>query len=548
VESSGRLNDPTFDTWIRKHSWGVFFALVLIGSLRIVSTYTVFSHTWDEPDHIAAGNEWLTEGTFHLDHSHPPLARVAEAFGPYIANGGSHHSPYLPDNTLSLKWGREYAAGLAILHLDGYYDRNLALARLGVLPFFWIASLTVYLWARRYLGEPTAAFAVFFFTFLPPVLAHAGLATTDMALTAFVGASFLMTFIWIGKPGLPQSLLLGVITGLAVLSKFSALPFLPVALATAFIAHLIAERTGIGPIRTYLGPLAIAILTCTIVIWAGYRFSFGMMDAPGFVFPVPAPDLFMGLRNLVSMNGKGHKSFLLGSQSLKGWWYFFLVVLAVKTPLPFLGLTLYGALIAAAKRKGVRIALAFSLGILLFAMTAHINLGVRHVLPVYLGFSIVAAAGAERLLALSGTSKWPGWILSVLMVWMAGSSLLSHPDYLPYFNLLAGDRPENVLVDSDLDWGQDLKRLARRLHEVGATSVSFTSYLPADLKKMGFPPVSPGSVAEPEPGWNAASLSQLKLSEGKGDPQPWQERFPPQERIGKGMWLWHFPPQATAGK
>jgi hypothetical protein len=539
--------------WLRRHSLAVFVALVLFGSLRIVITYTVFSHTWDEPDHVAAGTEWLTEGTLHLDYSHPPVARVAAAIGPYLANGGSHHSPYAVDNAIALRWGQPYAVGLAILHLGGHYDRNLAMARLGILPFFWIACLTVYLWARRYMGEPAASLAVFFFTFLPPILAHAGLATTDMALTAFLGASFLMTFTWIGKPGLPQSLLLGVITGFAVLSKFSALPFLPVALAAAFIAHFVAKRPASGPASStasnhvgsqpkYARPLGIAILTCMLVIWAGYRFSFGLMDSPGFIFPVPAPELFAGLRTLVMYNAKGHASFLMGKHSLTGWWYFFLAVLAVKTPLPFLALTLFGAITPARKNKGVWLALSFSLGILLFAMTSHLNLGVRHVLPVYLGFSIVVAAGAERLLARSR------WIPGALMFWMAATSLLSHPDYLPYFNAMAGDKHEKILVDSDLDWGQDLKRLARRLKEVGAPSVAFTPYLPVDLKAMGFPSVSPGSATEPAPGWNAVSMSQLKLSEGPDEPTHWQEKISPRERIGKGIWLWYFPPNTTKAK
>jgi hypothetical protein len=82
--------------------------------------------------------------------------------------------------------------GQALLYEGGHYDRNLFLARLGILPFFWIASLVVYIWAKCSCGEPVAAFSVLSFTFLPPVLAHAGLATTDMALMAMVGCAFLI--------------------------------------------------------------------------------------------------------------------------------------------------------------------------------------------------------------------------------------------------------------------------------------------------------------------------------------------------------------------
>lgn len=552
------LNTPTAEStpgirspaWLKKHSLAMFIALVAIGSLRIVSTYTVFSHTWDEPDHIAAGTEWLTNGTMEIDFSHPPLARVAAALGPYLASGRPPF-PYWVHADLSKDYDRPSVAGLAILHRDGAYDRNLALARLGILPFFWIASLTVYLWARRCLGDRAALFAVFFFTFLPPVLAHAGLATTDMALTALVGASFLMALIWIEKPDVSSSLLLGVVTGLAVLSKFSALPFIPVALAAAFVWHIVVDRPALAdvlPVRRQAAGLGVALLTCCIIVWAGYRFSFGLVTFRSYHAFLPAPEFFRGIVNLLRYNRRGFPAFLLGKYSFTGWWYFFLVTLAVKTPLPFLVFTLFGAAAVATRNKGVGLALAFSLGILLFSLTSNLNLGIRHILPVYIGFSIVAAAGAERLLALAGRLKWTGWALSALIVWMAVVSCLSHPDYLPYFNVLAGNKPQNILIDSDLDWGQDVKRLGQRLNELGAPSVAFTSYQPVDLAAMGFPPVSPVSFAQPAPGWNAVSLTLLKRSEEYGNPMPWQEWIVPRERIGKGIWLWYFPPNALPGK
>jgi len=127
------------------------------------------------------------------------------------------------------------------------------------------------------------------------------------------------------------------------------------------------------------------------------------------------------------------------------------------------------------------------------------------------------------------------------------TSALSHPDYLPYFNALVGDKPERVLVDSDLDWGQDMKRLARRLHEGGAQHVTFTPWAPVDLAALGFPPVQPNDPAKPSPGWNAVSLTVLKHTRlGLGSThleiKPWPEQIKPAEKIGKGILLWDFPP------
>src|SRR3954468_24746726 len=106
--------------------------LVLLGSLRIVSTYTVFSDTIDEPDNLAAGLEYLTTGRYLYHDENPPLARVFEAVGPRLAGERYYGGP------------AAYLEGVRILGSGAHYDRVLALARAGVLPFFWAASLVVF--------------------------------------------------------------------------------------------------------------------------------------------------------------------------------------------------------------------------------------------------------------------------------------------------------------------------------------------------------------------------------------------------------------------
>src|SRR5213075_1165228 len=106
---------------------------------------------------------------------------------------------------------------------------------------------------------------------------------------------------------------------------------------------------------------------------------------------------------------------------------------------------------------------------------------------------------------------WAKWSVALLVLWMAGTSLLSHPNYLPYFNALAGDEPEKIAVDSDLDWGQDIKRLGTRLREAGAPEVAFSSFVMAALERVhGFPPLYKSDAPLPSAGWNAVSLTVLK--------------------------------------
>src|SRR5262249_9426552 len=143
--------------------------------------------------------------------------------------------------------------------------------------------------------------------------------------------------------------------------------------------------------------------------------------------------------------------------------------------------------------------------------------------------------------------KWSGAVLALLLGWFGVSSAISHPDYIPYFNELAGSHPENIEVDSDLDWGQDLKRLSARLREVGAKEVTYNQFIVADLEKEhGFPPIREMDLARPSPGWNAADLTYLKLCRlGLFDTMPglslWPDQIPPTEMVGKSIRLWYVP-------
>jgi hypothetical protein len=240
-------------------------------------------------------------------------------------------------------------------------------------------------------------------------------------------------------------------------------------------------------------------------------------------------------------NAEGHPSFLLGERSNTGFWYFYPVVLAVKTPLAFLVLLGYGVVLALRKPSPYRrawIPVAFAAGILLVGLESHINIGVRHILPIYMGFSLLAAIAALRLLELSRARRWMRIGLALLVAWFAGSSLLAHPDYLPYFNELAGNEPEKIVADSDLDWGQDMKRLTAFLSRAHASEVTFVPFnrTYATLAGHPFPTMHPGDPAHPSPGWNAVSVSVWKIF---GVPS-WPAG-PPQAKIGRSIFLWNLP-------
>jgi hypothetical protein len=535
-------------SWTRQHLVALLIAgAIALGSVRIVSTYLVFNHTVDEPAHIACGMEWLERGTYTMESQHPPLARVMAALGPYLS--GVRLQGVWDKNPTQ---GGMYEEGQYIYYGGDHYNRTLVLSRLGMLPFFWIACLSVYFWARRFFGNPTAVVSVWIFSFLPAVLAHAGLGTTDMALTALTGAAFVSMLAWLENPTLRRSALFGAACGLAVLAKFSSLAFLPPAVAVALVGYLVAERPGLrrlfGHVRRLALPLVGAVAVALLAIWAGYRFHYGPTTWPGG--RLPAPELWSGIQAVIRHNRSGHPSYLLGENGIYGWWYFFPVVLAVKTPLPFLALAGFGAVISLArwrqKSGAYLIPLGFALAILGVGMAGHINVGLRHILPIYLGLAIVAAIGALRLYEIAGRGHWAMGALMLVAFWFAVTSLAAHPDYLAYFNVIAGDEPERIVADSDLDWGQDMTRLGTRLREIGATRVTLQPLVFDFYDRRGLPPMDFGSPLAPAPGWNAVSLTQWKVMRMGVDPPltPWPDRttMKPIERVGKGMLLYYFPP------
>jgi hypothetical protein len=291
--------------------------------------------------------------------------------------------------------------------------------------------------------------------------------------------------------------------------------------------------------------LLLAGLTAGLLIWAGYRFSVGGWHG----VPLPAPELYTAIRTAAEHNSEGHWSYLLGRFSTTGFWYFFPVALALKTPLGFLALAGTGVALAVHRRivwPRAWLAVAFSAAILLVGIASRIDIGVRHVLPIYLGLSLAAAAATHEALKRLPAGRWLACAAAAAALWFGGSSLSSHPDYLAYFNELAGSEPEKALVDSDLDWGQDTKRLGARLQELGARSVFLASFTNARFQEEhGFPVIYEVHPTMPGPGWNAIGVSAWKLgrlgTRRLSEIALWPDRYKPAERVGKSFLLYHFP-------
>ena len=552
-----------------------FWLLVLIGIVRIVATYPVFSQIWDEPAHIAAGMEWLEKGSFTFEPKHPPLPRVLSALGPFL--GGLRLQSEAGGKKIPLD--SLFEEGNALLREHGTYDRNLALARLGILPFFIFACLIVWLWSDRLFGATAALIATTLLTTTPSILADSSIATTDMAIVATLPAALYCALRWFQRPKAGPAALFGLATGLALLSKMSAVLFLPVSLGAMGLVALLGRRQSeerVWPaLRRRARGAILAAAVAGLTVWAGYRFSIGSLADADPRLPerisrrigetgalprvlqfmaharvVPAPVLAQGVKDMLYDNKLGRKSYLLGQVMQVGRWYFFPVAIFFKAPIPLLLLTGIGIAMAL-RRIPVRqsaeeiLPLVAAGAVLLVCLPSRITIGLRHVLAVfplvapYAGLGAVGLWRARRL-------HLAGPILAALLItWQLVGTSLVHPDYLPYFNEFAALRSEPVLLDSDLDWGQDVKRLADTLKARGIDSLSIAYHGSTDLALQGIPRFRRLEHYRPVTGWVAISLFKLYLGKGNelaSDQFAWLRAYQPVSRVGHSILLYYIPP------
>jgi len=538
-------------------SFGVACVVVLltgaVAAARVICTYPAVSETFDEPSHISSGMEWLDRGTYTYDTLHPPLGRALIAVGPWVAGARSQGTV-----------GHPWLEGHAVLNSTGKPRETLALARAGVLPFLVLAVVMLFVWGRRILGDAGGLVAAILFTTVPPVLAHAGLATTDMAATATIIASVVALVMWLEQPSRWRTLALGLAVGLALLAKLSALVYLSsagAATAVLWLGTSAEERQW----RARARRLGVAGVVAFLLLWAGYRFSVGplvdyarpaenrsrVVEAARAVarLPIfPAPEYAAGLNVLRSKNADGFKNILLGERIRQGRWYFFAVALAVKTPIPFLVLASIGAFVlvrnAARNRRWTDATpVVAALAILLAALPSNITIGVRHVLPIYGPLAVMAAAGAQALWLRRSSVPAGAVIAAALIGWQVLESARAHPQYLAYFNQLAGAHPERVLMDSDLDWGQDLDRLSDTLKARGIKRVALSIYTKADLDQHGLPEFTELAPNTPVTGWVAISAFRLYLGylgDSPFDDFAWLRRYTPVATVGKSIYLYYI--------
>ena len=424
--------------------------------------------TNDEVLYIAAGWRHLTLRDHSLNPTHPPLASEVAALGLLPL---APRTPAWSDGDDPLSYSYRF------VHVENDASAVIPRARAPVALMTLALALLCWAWAREAGGPAAGLAALALFCFHPSLLAHGHLATTDLPAAFWMLVASWLFWRWCRRPSALGAAGIALALGAGAATRLSAWVLAP-CLAVLALARIVKAPAGERRRRAAETGvlLAAALIAVPLVVWAAYGFR-----AP-VAHLMPAPYL-EGLKFQVRHNRAGHLAYLLGERSRSGWPYYFLVALLVKSTPGFL-LGLVAAVVALRGRDGARKVaphwLLPALGTFAAVSAGHIQIGERYLLPFHA--YLVPLIGCVLAAWMRDGRRWgAAAVTAALALHVVPAAAANRQGHLAYFNLLAGGTPggHRVLLDSNLDWGQDLPRLADWMRRHGVASVQL-AYMGAD--------------------------------------------------------------------
>ncbi len=450
----------------------VYAALLLFSIFFVVISLSAVSQkglTNDEIVHITAGYSYWKTFDFRLNTEHPPLIKLIASVPLLVL------SPFFDMANSAWKNNKEWELASNFFFVQNQNaDQILWWSRIPMVFVALLGLLYIFWWSQELYGNKAAVFAAFLFAVSPSMLAHAPLVTTDIGLMVFV----LMTCYYVRrfcehkyKQWLYAA---GISAGLALASKFSSLYLIPtlIGLAAAY-EYSVRENKKFWTLVSFW----------KLCVWIGVILAIGLVVVV-LVYGVGGSPMFItGLFRVLLHGELGHRAFLLGEHSENGWWWYFIIAFLVKEPIALLILLSIGVYSVYVQRNRLQLVdelfllipaiifiLAFSVG--------KIDIGIRHIFPAYPFLMI----WVSKVVNLNWNTILKKGFFSILILWYVYAAFASYPNYLAYFNEFVGpENGYNVLMDSNLDWGQDLKSLSKYLHEQGNPIVKL-AYFGTDNK------------------------------------------------------------------
>ena len=485
--------------------------LLLIFAGQMIHAVLGQSLTWDEDDHIFAGYRSWLHLDFGINPEHPPLAKYVATVPLLLLD---LHEPSLQSTALKSAAAQggfkllAYMGGRALLFGNGpQYSANTLVfeARMAAMSFALLMALLVFFAAREMFSDAAGLLALVLLVFEPNIVAHGAYVATDTAVSCFMFASVYAFYRYVRRPTPGRMVVAGLAAGLALGSKHSAILLLPILILLA-VGSVIVKPGGKYTVeprwpvaRNLFGALIGISLIAIGVLWALYGFRYnarpaGLALAPSLVDyarplrPFEAHGILLFARwhllpesylyGLVDVRrmSSGMQSYLFGKIYEHGVWFYFPAVFVIKSTLGFLGLfalSLY-AMVAGRMRRRMEVLFLTLPAAFYFAvaMGSSLNIGARHILPVYVFLCVLLAGAACALMRSSMVWRF---VVAALVLLHVGSSLRAYPNDMAYANELWGGPSQTYryLSDSNTDWGQQLIAVKQYVDEHHITDCWF---------------------------------------------------------------------------
>lgn len=476
--------------------------LLLIFAAQMIFAVRGQSLTWDEDDHIFAGYMSWKTADFGINPEHPPLVKAIATL------------PLLPLHLRVPAW-KTTGFFKNVAYLDGRdflfgngprypVDTLVFRVRMAAMSFTLLLAVLVFFAAREMFGDEAGLLAMLLLVFEPNIVAHGAYVTTDTAVSCFLFAAVYGFYRYVKAPSVGRLAIAGLASGLALGSKHSAVLLLPILILLAAGVVALKRDGGRGRVA---GRMALALCGISViaigVLWACYGFRYnarpaGLALAPTLeeytqaIRPLEArgillfawwhllPESYLyGLTDVRSM-ANGMPAFFMGKDYAHGVWQYFPAVFVIKSTLGFLGLFAVGlyALVRERVRRPLEVLFLTVPPVFYFAiaMESSLNIGARHILPVYVFLSVLLAGTS---VALMRTGKAWRYAVAMLVVCHVASALRAYPDSIAYANELWGgpSQTHRYLSDSNTDWGQQLKAVKKYVDAHGIKQCWFAYFV-----------------------------------------------------------------------
>ena len=573
--------------------------LTLFGLLAVTSMWND-SANYDERIHLPAGYAYLTQKDMRLNPEHPPLVKDLTALPllfmkinfPYQSWGWN--TSLVSDSSRTPSWQTDVGLGNDLLYYSGNDAQNMM--RYGRIPIILIGILLgfyIFRFVRELWGDLAGIIALIFYSFSPTFLAHTRLVTTDVAAAAAFFISCYYFYKWLKISTYRNLFIFGIVLGISFLTKFSTFLLAPI-FGFAVLVWILLR----GQWKKYLGGFILVLVIAYLVVGAVYAFhvwnysiekqiidtkfilsTFGFKPLVNLsVWVSSQPVLrtwghyFLGLLMVLQRSGGGNTTYYLGEVSAEGSRSYFPLVYLIKEPLAYILVIFLGIFLALkhcvrhCRERSVKywwqdfIELIKNhpaeMGMIIiifiywaFSIRSRLNIGVRHILPTLPFIYALTARQISFWIKGGIQERKRGFIVAILFIWVIVSVVSVWPSFLAYFNGIAGG-PKNgykFVVDSNLDWGQDILRLADFIEKnnIKEIKMDYFSGAPAEYY-IKTAKIEPFNREVPQKGWLAISATIL-MGACKDDKIPcsyserayaWLDSYKPAAKIGYSIFIY----------